>query len=83
MPNNAKQFETRDVRIQASPELWAAWDVWEKQQGCPNRPEAFRLAMRTVTGFNPNCQEKKLPVQARPDTDSQIEQPGPAEQAKT
>ena len=83
MANNTKQFETRDVRIQASPELWAAWDEWEKQQGCPNRPEAFRLAMRIVTGFNTNCQEKKLPVQAQTDTDSEITQPGPAAEAIT
>jgi len=75
MTNNAKQFETRDVRIQASPALWAAWDEWEEQQGCPNRPEAFRLAMRTVTGFSPNCQEKNLPAQAPTDTDSKITQP--------
>jgi len=58
MANNSKQLETRDVRIQASPELWAEWDEWERKQGCPNRPEAFRIAMRIVTGFNPESQEK-------------------------
>lgn len=83
MTNNVKQFETRDVRIQASPELWAAWDEWEKQQGCPNRPEAFRLAMRMVTQFNSNCQEKRLQAQAGTDTDSKITQPEPTAEAIT
>ena len=81
MANNAKQLESRDVRIQASPELWAAWDKWERQQGCPNRPEAFRLAMRQVTQFNPNCQEKNLSSESDIGTDSQISQPEPTAEA--
>ncbi len=61
MANNSKKLQIRDVRIQASPQLWAAWDEWVGQQGCPSRPEAFRLAMRIVINFNSNCQEKNLP----------------------
>ena len=81
MANNAKQLESRDVRIQASPELWAAWDVWERQQGCPNRPEAFRLAMRQVTQFTPNCQEKNSSGESNTGTDNQKNQPEPAAEA--
>lgn len=55
-PENS--FISKDVRIKASPELWDKFEAWLNKQGCPTLPEGFRTAMRQVTQFNPNCQEK-------------------------
>jgi hypothetical protein len=49
---------SRDIRIKASPELWAAFEDWLKRLGCTTVPEGFRTAMRIVTNFNSECQVK-------------------------
>lgn len=49
---------SKDVRIKASPELWAAFEEWLNKQGCTTVPEGFRTAMRIVTNFNTESQAK-------------------------
>jgi hypothetical protein len=47
-----------DAKIRASKQLWDAFNDWMKNQGCTSLTEGLRVAMRIVTNFNGNNQEK-------------------------
>ena len=50
--------ETRTVNLVASSLLWNTFDEWMQRQGCQTFTEGLRTAIRQVTGFNGECQEK-------------------------
>jgi hypothetical protein len=52
------QQQIKDVRIKTSVELWEKFEEWMRVQSCQTLPEGFRAAMRQVTNFNGQCQEK-------------------------
>lgn len=48
----------RRPEIVASGELWQRFDEWCERQGCTTLAEGIRTAMRIVTKFNGESQEK-------------------------
>ena len=60
-PQANSDSESRRPEIVASCELWQRFDEWCERQGCTSLAEGIRTAMRQVTQFNTNCQEKSGP----------------------
>lgn len=52
------QSVTKTPKIEASSELWAVFENWCARMGCQTLPEGLRAAMRQVTNFNGQSQEK-------------------------
>jgi hypothetical protein len=44
--------------IKASTAMWAKFDEWMAVQGCQTLPEGLRAAIRQVTGFSRESQQK-------------------------
>ena len=64
MENEVAETQTNESQvvkqpvIKASKALWAKFDEWMAVQGCQTLPEGLRAAMRDVTKFKPQCQQK-------------------------
>ena len=52
------QMESKVPKLTASCELWARFEEWMRVQGCQTLPEGLRAAMRQVTNFNNQSQQK-------------------------
>ena len=52
------QTEVKVPKLKASCELWSKFEKWMRVQGCQTLPEGLRAAMRQVTNFNGESQQK-------------------------
>ncbi len=59
METEETKTQVKDARIKASCELWAKFEEWMRVQSCQTLPEGLRAAMRQVTNFNGESQQKK------------------------
>ena len=50
--------EIKVPKLKASCELWTKFEEWMRVQGCQTLPEGLRAAMRQVTNFNGQSQQK-------------------------
>lgn len=53
-----KTHQVKDARIKASCELWARFEDWMRVQSCSSLADGLRTAMRQVTNFNTESQQK-------------------------
>lgn len=58
MKNEETKTQVKDARIKASCDLWASFEKWMRVQSCQSLAEGLRAAMRQVTNFNSESQQK-------------------------
>lgn len=58
MAKSENNLVTKDIKVSASPELWEEFEAWMAKQSCTTVADGVRTAMRQVTKFNPESQEK-------------------------
>jgi len=58
MAKEETKTQVKDTRIKASCELWARFEEWMRVQSCSTLADGLRTAMRQVTNFNGESQQK-------------------------